>query len=124
MRNFLDNLWRWKCGLSEKDDTPIRVPDYDILNQTQYPEEFKEIHKLAHNRMIMGAFRYGDINRQDLDNYDVASNIIIRAQRYIDDGNLEHLVDAYNMVRIEYMKARRAGKQLIAIDDGEHAKPK
>jgi hypothetical protein len=124
MRNFLDNLWRWKCELPEKDDKPERVADYDTLNRTQYPEEFKEIHQLAHNRMIMGAFRYGDINRQDLDNYDVAPNIIIRTQRYIDDGNLEHLVDAYNMVRIEYFKARRAGKQLISIDDGEHAKPK
>jgi hypothetical protein len=98
-------------------------PSIDELNITEYPPEFAECDKLAHNRMIMGSFRYGLIGRQNLDCYDTANECIRRVQRYIDGGkvNLELIVDALNMCKIEFYKGRKEGKQVISIDDGVHA---
>ena len=119
---FLSNLWKWKCGLPEKDQPKIgNIESFDSINETQNTDEFKELHQLAHNRMIMGRFRYGDIHRQNLDNYDTVKEAHRRLDLYSNTHNLEHLVDVYNMVKIEYFKGKKAGKKLQSIDDGVHA---
>jgi hypothetical protein len=125
LRFFFDNLWRWKLGVIELDTPPTNfAPALDELNKNQFPDEFAEIQKLAHNRMIMGYFRYGDIHRQNLDGYDTVAEAHKRINKYSQDHNLEHLVDALNMIQIEYFKAKKAGKRLHPIDDGEHAEYK
>lgn len=122
---FCDNLWRWKCGLSEKDynKRDKLTPGSVTSIKEDLPDEFEEILQAANVRMDMGRFRYGPIKRQSLENYDVAKECIKRIQRYIDGNreNLEHLVDAFNMCRIEFYKGKKAGKKIISIDDGEHA---
>lgn len=122
---FMENAWRWKCGLPEvdynkRDKVPAKSQDsvYDNL-----PKEFTEIIELADNRMHQGKFRYGPIQRQNLKNFDTANECIKRIQRYINGGkeNLELIVDALNMCRIEFYKGKLEGKKVICIDDGEHA---
>jgi hypothetical protein len=99
------------------------MPNWDTLNKTEYPEEFAECDKLAHNRMIMGSFRYGLIGRQDLIKYNPAKEGIKRINKYLEDGNLEHLVDACNMVKIAFFRGKKhLGQTVHSIDDGEHAK--
>ena len=120
-----DNLWKWKCGLEElnynkRDKLVYKSQDspYDDL-----PKEFDEILSAANNRMHQGKFRYGPIKRQNLNNYDTVKECIRRLQRYIDGDrqNLELIVDALNMCRIEYYKGKLSGKSIISIDDEEHA---
>jgi len=127
---FFANAWKWKCGLPE-DDLPIMGKSklgnhrsFEELQLSEYPKEFEEIHILANNRMIMGSFRYGYVNRQDLNSYNTANEAHKRINKYQLDNNLEHLIDAYNMVRLEFLAARRKGLSIISIDDGEHATKK
>ncbi len=104
----------------------------------------------ADNRMKMGDFRYGPIIRQNLDNYDVAQEFDRRLKEAIKTKNLEYIVDAYNMLRIEGYKLSKNSNperlitlekntkrlecqikvasahnwKLTSIDDGIHAKEK
>jgi len=100
---------------------------------------------LADNRMMMGDYRYGSIHRQNLNNYDTRSEFFRRLRIAKDTKNLEYIVDAYNMLRIQYFKSKnineykdllrhhlyiiieKANKEkweLISIDDGIHATEK
>lgn len=91
------------------------------LRWTQWSDEYETFRR---NRMVMGFFRYGDINRQDLDSYDLPEEAIRRIRLYQRNRNLEHLVDAGNMLMLAYMQGKRHREQFNSIDDGEHAKPK
>lgn len=99
-------------------------PTFEELNKSQYPDEFRECDQYAHNRMIMGSFRYGLIERQSLLCYEPAKESIKRVNKYLKDGNLEHLIDACNMIKIAYYRGKKfLGQRINSIDDGEHAKP-
>jgi hypothetical protein len=125
---FLSNLFRapHKCWNPIK-PALIRIgsmPDYDSLYKSEYPKEFAECDKLAHNRMIMGSFRYGLIARQSLIYYNPANECIKRINRYLDDGNLEHLVDACNMIKLAFYRGKKfLGQKMFSVDDSEHAQP-
>lgn len=121
---YADNLWRWKCGIPEKSSLDkFKFGEYKDFDLTFIkPKEFDEILELADNRMRQGTFRYGDINRQNIDNYNVVFEIHKRTELYKESKNLDYLIDTLNMVRIEYMKAKKSGKKLIPIDDGYHTK--
>jgi hypothetical protein len=69
----------------------------------------------------MARFRYSLSKGHDFKNYDIISQIKRRLKLYEDSKNIEHLVDCYNFVRIEYLKARELGYHFKSIDDGEHA---
>lgn len=122
---FMDNAWKWKCNLPEidYDKRDKLAPKSQISEFDDLPEEFNEILKAADNRMHQGKFRYGPIKRQNLSNYDTVKECIRRMQRYIDGDrqNLELVVDAFNMCRIEFYKGKLAGKTIQSVDDGEHA---
>ena len=79
---------------------------------------------LADNRMHQGMFRYGPILKQPLNKYDAVEEIYKRTDIYKETKNLEYLVDLFNMVRIEYYKAKKRGQKLTMIDDGHHAEEK
>ncbi len=91
------------------------------LRASQWCNEYEFYRR---NRMVMGYFRYGDIHRQSLNDYDLPEEAIVRIRRYQRDGNLEHLVDAGNMIMLAYMQGIKSGKIMNAIDDGEHARPR
>lgn len=127
---FCDNLWRNLTNYTQGTNyQEIEYRDRDKLPYNsqssiydELPVEFDEILKAADLRMHQGKFRYGNIKRQNLVNYDTVKECIKRIGKYQTDGNLEHIVDAFNMLRIEFYKGKISGKQLIPIDDGEHAK--
>jgi len=123
------------------------LQDYDPSdsNTSLFYFYLKEIIRLADNRMIMGDYRYGHITRQDLDNYDTQEEFFKRLKIAKETKNLEYLVDAYNMLRIQYYKTKDKYEYqalkvhhlsiilntsynekwpLISIDDGEHAEEK
>ena len=121
-KDFINDLW---CDLANKPEkSPLHKPLKKIpsLEKLRISEWCPEFETLMRNRLIMGAFRYGLIAEQDFSKYDIVSEIYRRIKRYTDSNNLETLVDASNMLMLEFIKARRKGKILEPIDDGEHHK--
>jgi hypothetical protein len=121
MRNyFLDNLWRWKCGLPEKENKS-KLLNYDDLKKSEWSDNFE---KLMRNRLIMGAFRYGKLNEKNKPVYDRTTEIKKRCNKYIDTGNIEFLVDIANMCMLEFEEGKHKNKHFLSIDDGEHTQKK
>ena len=115
-KEYYMNLWRWKCGLTEKG--PIHELPRKDLYKSEWDFEYEE---LRHNRMIMGAFRYGQIEFQDFTKFDLTKEAHKRINLYEQDGNLEHLVDAGNMCMLAFIQGKRMGKSVNSIDDGLHS---
>ena len=117
---FLKNLWRWKCNIQEQETR--RVDDLTTLRLTQWSPRLEE---LARNRLIMGTFRYGDIRKQDYSKYNLPAEAKRRLDRYVASGtagnrNLEHLVDAWNIVLLAFVHGETLGEKVTAQDDGLH----
>jgi hypothetical protein len=119
LQQFFINRWREKLGYKPLEFKPM--PDIESLKKSEWDEEFETLRK---NRMVMGAFRYGLIAKQNLDEYDWVQQIKDRVDRYAEDGNLEHLIDAGNCCMLGFIDGKRKGKELLSIDDGIHNKPK
>lgn len=111
------NAWKWKCGLPEDDYTkPIRL-DYDSLYETEWSNEFEN---LMHNRLVMGAFRYGRIREPRKKKYDRVSNIIERINVYKETGNMELLVDVANLCLLEFELSDHPNKHFESVDDADY----
>lgn len=116
-RFFVDNLWRWKCGLPELEETKIdNKLDYTELIQSEWSNEFEQ---LMRNRLIMGAIRYGKINAKNKPKYDRIDSIVKRAIKYNETKNSEFLVDIANLCLLEFVEG---DNHFDSIDDGEHVK--
>ena len=92
------------------------VPPLDVLRGAQWSTAFEAAMR---NRLLMGAFRYGDLRRQDLGAYDLPGEAEKRLALYRQDGNGEHLVDAANMLLLEFV---RIGERMTPVDDAQHSK--
>jgi hypothetical protein len=94
------------------------VDDVARLRVTQWNRTFE---RLQRNRLVMGAFRYGDLIHQPTFGTTTIESAIQRAKLYLQTGNLEHLVDVANLAMVEFDQATRRGAVLQASDDGIHA---
>ena len=119
---FVDNLWRWKCGLPEKSyNKMLKKGNMDINNlvSTEWSDKFEQ---LMRNRLLMGAFRYGKFNEPGKPQYDRINSAIQRLIKYKETGNKEHLVDAANLCLMEFVECNHPNEHFESIDDGEHTK--
>jgi hypothetical protein len=116
-RFFLENLWRWKCGLPEYGKPINETVSFNELKKTEWSEEFE---KLMRNRLIMGALRYGRINVADKPIYDRVASMIRRLHKYQESGNKEFLVDVANLSLLEFEECKHPKAHFNSIDDGEH----
>ncbi len=115
-RLFLDNLWRWKCELPEKEIGSGNTLELSTLEKSEWSNEFE---KLMRNRLLVGSFRYGLLNAPGKPKYDCMESIRSRLDLYKKTKNKEHLVDIANLCLCEFEE----GKGVFhSIDDGEHAK--
>lgn len=87
------------------------------LCQTEWSPEFEQ---LMRNRLLIGRFRYGRMDRVEQRNYDRIGSAIARLQRYQETGNLEFLVDSANLCLMEFEHGEHPDSHFDAIDDGEH----
>ena len=116
---FAHNLWRWKCGIPEKE---IKKPiNYGDLQKTEWSSEFENLQR---NRLIMGAFRYGLISEPGKPTYDRIEAAIKRLRAYQRSGNDELLVDVANFMMLEYIEGVHPEKHFNSVDDGEHVRIK
>ena len=96
-----------------------RVEPLDRLRATEWSREFEE---LMRNRLIMGRFRYAPMRSADKGNYDNMGSAIQRLEKYIETGNLEHVVDAANLCMVEFEHGNHPLRHFAAVDDGEHTR--
>jgi len=80
---------------------------YESLKESQWSDDFE---RLMRNRLIIGGLRYGLI--KDAHKYNKIESIVKRIDLYIQDNNLEHLVDVANLCLIEFVNCR-SYKQII-----------
>lgn len=111
---YIKNLWLWKCGMHEE-----RL-DMNDLEKTEWSNEFESFMR---NRLIMGAYRYGRLQKGKKPNYDRVKEIKRRAELYEKTGNQEYLVDVANFAMCEFIEPSRS-VYFRAIDDGGHAEKK
>lgn len=114
---YIQNLWRWSCGIPEK--TIEKVAPLEELKVTEWSEEFE---KLMRNRLIMGAIRYGRLKAKNKVKYDRISSIIKRLKDYENTGNKEKLVDVANLCLLEFEECDHPKAHFNAEDDKEHVK--
>lgn len=115
MKRVLD----WLRDSVERRAFPTPLPPLSELKKTEWSDEFEQ---LMRNRLLMGAFRYGLMERKSEQHgqWKMIDSIRKRVDLYEQTGNLEPLVDLANLCLVEYVMARHAGGQLEAVDDGEH----
>lgn len=102
LRPFLDDLWRWKCGLPEGEPSaPKMLPPYESLLESEWSKEF-EAHQRC--RMVMGAFRHGLLGEKGKRKFNRVKSMVTRLSKYEETGNLEHLVDVANLCMLEYVE--------------------
>lgn len=95
------------------------LPAVAVLRKSEWVPEFE---KLMRQRVLMGAFRYElmAVKSEHFD-YDLATEAIVRIERFIKTGNTEHLVDAGNMCMLEFEYSNHPNKHFASEDDGKHA---
>jgi hypothetical protein len=122
LQYFFINAWRWKCGLQEVDSfdkVPYgKAPDIEEIAKHKFSDEFV---KLMRNRMIMGFFRYGYNNPNEMKKLDFITSAKRRIELYELSGNTECLVDAANILRMEFEMPNHPNAHFQSVDDGEHS---
>ena len=120
MHNFLKNLWYWKCG---KPETGMNQFKYNVKDL--YKSEWSPIfEQFCHNRLVMGALRYGRLYEPNKLDYDRIGSIEKRLNLYRKTGNTEFLIDIANLCMLEFGEGKHPLKHFNSIDDGEHVKEK
>ena len=112
---FIKNLWRRSVGLSELSPEPR--PTLKDIYEKQWSKEFETYMR---NRLAMGYFRYGSLERQSKGQYDNIGSILKRLTLYKKTGNDEILVDVANLAMVEYMLGNHPLKHFKAEDGGIH----
>jgi hypothetical protein len=105
-----------QAGVFEKKD--ILAYSLAQIYQMQWSNAFEQAMR---NRMAMGFFRYGALPSQiGKCKYDNVASAKRRLQLYLQDGNMEHLVDVANLCLVEFVV--HPEKKFSPTDDGEHTK--
>lgn len=112
---FLDNLWRWKCNLPEKE---WEIDTVDIENHT-WSYEFEMYQR---NRLILGEMRYGRVLMPNRPQFDRVAGMNKYIKEYQETGNLECLVDVANYCMLEFIEGNHPNKHFSATDDKYHVK--
>jgi hypothetical protein len=72
------------------------------------------------NRLLMGRYRYGLMQRTDALQYDRVGSAMDRLRKYAEHGNTEHLVDVANLMLLEFEHGPHPSKHFMAQDDSRH----
>lgn len=115
LHQIIRNRLLKRAGLIQKPEKP----SFESLKRSEWSDDFE---RLMRNRMIMGAFRYETFEEKKKTawKYDFPTEAIKRIGKYQETGNTENLVDAANMLLIEFEFGHHKNKHFNSIDDGEH----
>ncbi len=71
-------------------------------------------------RLVMGLFRYGPINRKTELNYQRINDAMRRLSLYRETGNVELLMDVANLAMLEFRHGTHPQRHFHPSDDGQH----
>jgi hypothetical protein len=109
-----DNRYRLSKGLPE-----IRKNELPSLDELMHSEWSEEFDNYAKGKMIMGAYRYGVLRKNN--RFDFMAAMSSKIQLYHKTHNLELLVDIRNYAMLEFLKPGYADAYYYNEDDTEHA---
>lgn len=81
--------------------------------EKQWSDDFEQLMK---NRLMMGALRYGGMQKPCNGAEFNTDQIVARVSRYIKTGNAEHLVDVANFALVEFVQKLHPNYHFKAID--------
>lgn len=100
LEEFYTNVWRWKIDKKEIEFKKLNYNSIDELYETQWSNKFEKYRK---NRMVFGAFRYGDMRKQKKGAYSYVNYLKFKLNLYEQTGNLEMLCDIANLAMLEFV---------------------
>lgn len=93
-------------------------PSLEELRQTEWVPEFEQYMR---NRLVMGAMRYETFEEKLKGNkYDCLGYVRRKLIEYENTGNLECLVDAANLLMIEFAAPHHPNPHFTPGDDTSH----
>ena len=95
--------------------------DKHKLLKNQIKKAFQLCRQLQDNRNFIGHYRYGALNPKKHKTFSLLSEAKKRIDKFDQTKNLEHIIDAINMLNIRFYCGVKNGEKLEPIDDGEHA---
>lgn len=100
-------------------DAPVgdKAESLDDLRRSEWSQEFEG---LMRNRLLVGRYRYGLMQRTDGRNYNRVGSAMRRLLAYQETGNMEHLVDVANLMLMEFEHGDHPERHFHAADDAEH----
>ncbi len=129
MDDFLKELWHDLAGKPYV-GLPKNIPSIEELRKTEWCQEFEdymlmccgglklneEFIGLMKNRLVMGAFRYGLMAKQDYCLYDLTGQAAKKFDKYLKTKNLEYIVDAANNCLLAYVHWKRQGYKVTNLN--------
>lgn len=106
---FTWNAWRRTAGLPEI-ELNGRLPD--TVSELLISQRSTVFEKMRANRMVFGAYRYGKVSSNGNSGYKRIASVIKRLELYQNNGNLEMLVDAANLLELEFMLSEHPNKHM------------
>ena len=115
MDTWIERIYTEKGVYTQYSNKIFNLPE---LVDSEWNHEFE---KLCRNRLIMGAFRYGELDRKHrgIKEYDYVKSALDRLKMYKETPNLEILVDVANFMLLEFTLCRNT-VPFIPVDDGIH----
>lgn len=115
-QDFLDEKrWIWKQNRMRKSE----FSHDNMLSEIK--SIFSECDMFCNNRLIIGNFRYPGGHTTAIDRYNLIDAARNRIERYQTAKDIEALIDAINMLRLQFIGLRAKGIPFVSIDDGEHS---
>lgn len=115
---FLWDLWLDFAGHRVPSWEPAIHASYEELQRTEWSPEFES---LMRRRLIFGAYRYGRLGDPKRPRWKWAQYAQTKIHAYEETGNLEFLVDAANLVMVEFVDGRHPLRHWYAVDHIHHA---
>lgn len=107
--------------MSENTTRIGNAKDLRSIRKINWSSKFE---RLMRNRLVMGYFRYGPLNKQVQGQYNNIQSIMDRANLYKRTGNDEILVDIANIAMVEFKNGLHPKKHFKSVDDGIHTQQK
>jgi len=119
-QEFMHNLWRWKCSLSEYDLDPVPKDKHTTIDELYKTEWCEEFEQLCRNRLLIGGMRYGRMHSTEHPIYNYYKFIASRLEEYHETGNLDSLVDVANGAMLLYVLGDRPDRYFDGDSRGIH----
>ena len=99
-------------------------PDPETLRREEWSHTFatlvgpipRELQTLMRQNLVMGAFRYGRLGAEGKPRWNRMKDIQRRLALYVQNHNLEHIVDCLNLAMCEYVEGYNSPPSKVAND--------